>query len=92
MAQDQQPGQSNRTDYHAYLLRLWRESPYSPWRAMLQDATTGQRHGFAGLTALWMYLRTQTGECMPCSDEQALASQNYQEEENHDKGTITQTA
>jgi hypothetical protein len=78
-----QSGQASNANYHAYLLRLWREGSSGPWRVMLQDAATGQRHGFAGLTAFWLFLRTQTGECTSCSDEPALPLETHQEEENH---------
>lgn len=38
--------------YFAYLLRLWRERPDSPWRAMLENPQTGERQYFAGLEEL----------------------------------------
>jgi hypothetical protein len=36
------------TDYHAYLLRLWREEGEN-WRVSLQSIRTGERFGFADL-------------------------------------------
>lgn len=38
------------TDYHAYLLRLWREDGEN-WRVSLQLSRTGERFGFADLQA-----------------------------------------
>lgn len=57
MSQNRQPRLAADANYHAYLLRLWRESPSSSWRAWVQDAGTGERRGFAGLDALWDFLR-----------------------------------
>lgn len=48
--------------YRAYLLRLWQETPDQPWRALLQDASTQERHGFADLDHLLDFLLAQTGE------------------------------
>jgi hypothetical protein len=48
------------TEYHSYLLRLWQETPYAPWRASLQNASTGERRGFSDLESLFTFLRTQT--------------------------------
>jgi hypothetical protein len=49
--------------YIAYLLRLWQVvgSDGQPvWRAALEDARTGERHGFADLTRLCAFLEAQT--------------------------------
>lgn len=43
-------------NYHAYLLRFWRESELSSWRASLQDARTGQTLGFASMDELYQFL------------------------------------
>ena len=51
------------TDYHAWLLRMWRESPYVPWRIALENVSTGERRGFANLEALLAFLQMAvTGE------------------------------
>ncbi len=71
MEHDKHPRQIVQTEYHAYLLRLWRESPGGAWRAMLQDVATGRRHGFAGLVTLWTFLRAEIGESTSCSGEPA---------------------
>ncbi|MBU0491429.1 MAG: hypothetical protein KKB13_06230 [Chloroflexi bacterium] len=39
--------------YHAYLLRLWQETPDRPW-------PTDQRHGFADLDCLLAFLQDET--------------------------------
>jgi hypothetical protein len=49
-----------QADYHAGLLRLWRDGPGGPWRASLQDAESGERLGFANLEQLFAYLRRLT--------------------------------
>ncbi len=53
-----------QTSYHlyqAYLLRLWRETPNSPLRASLQASGSDERHHFASLEALLVYLQSQAG-------------------------------
>lgn len=45
-------------DYHAWLLRMWRETPYAPWRIALEHVSTGERQGFADLEALLFFLQT----------------------------------
>ena len=52
--------QPTAADYHASLLRLWRERPGGMWRASLQDAESGERIGFADLERLFAYLRRLT--------------------------------
>ena len=51
-----------RSGYVAYLLRLWqvRNGENTHWRGSLQDAHTGERHGFANLQALFDFLRART--------------------------------
>ena len=83
MADREQSWQIPQTDYHAYLLRLWRESPGGPWRALLQDAATGERHGFAGLIAVVRFLETQMEEYPPLASESALPPPLNQEEADH---------
>jgi hypothetical protein len=55
-----QPPESKQpipADYHAVLLRLWRDGPGGAWRASLQHAESGERIGFARLEQLFAYLR-----------------------------------
>jgi hypothetical protein len=53
-------GQPTPADYHAGLLRLWRNGPHGPWRVSLQDVESGERLGFADLEQLFAYLRQLT--------------------------------
>jgi hypothetical protein len=50
--------------YLSYLLRLWqiRSGGRLVWRASLEEAHTGERQGFAGIDALLVFLREQTGD------------------------------
>ena len=43
-------------DYHAYLLRVWREGTHTPWRASLQSTATERVYQFATLEALFAFL------------------------------------
>jgi hypothetical protein len=43
--------------YHAYLIRLWRDSALTPWRASLTHAGTGEVHRFASPELAWAYLQ-----------------------------------
>jgi hypothetical protein len=49
--------------YLAYLVRLWQVQDQGEfvWRASLEDAHTGERHGFASLEALVAFLVAETG-------------------------------
>jgi hypothetical protein len=42
--------------YRSYLLRLWRETPTSPWRCQVCCVGTGREHRFAGLADLFEFL------------------------------------
>jgi hypothetical protein len=53
---------SELTDYHSYLLRIWRDGPQRPWRASMQCAATGTVHYFADITHLLAFLQAQVGE------------------------------
>jgi len=52
--------QDRPTDYLAFLLRLWREDVSIPWRVMLVNPHTGEKHGFADLIKLHNFLQDQT--------------------------------
>ena len=47
-------------DYHAYLLRLWREGAQKPWRAELVSPHTGDHHHFARQEQLLAFLAELT--------------------------------
>ena len=55
---------SANSDYHSYLLRLWRDGPNHPWRAALHCSATGEKFAFADLLTLFAFLLEQvaTGE------------------------------
>jgi hypothetical protein len=49
--------------YRAYLLRLWQaegDDGRPVWRAALEDARSGERHGFANLARLCAFLEALT--------------------------------
>jgi hypothetical protein len=54
----EQPG------YQAYMLRMWRVEAEegTVWRASVESAHTGERHGFANLELLFAFLEEKTGE------------------------------
>ena len=47
---------SRQPDYHAYLLRLWREGAQKPWRAELVSPHTGVKQHFATHVQLLAFL------------------------------------
>ena len=50
-------------DYLTYVLRLWRMrgEGAAGWRASLAGPGSGERHGFASLDDLFLFLRRETG-------------------------------
>ena len=49
-------GVGSQADYNAWLLRLWRSGAQGDWRASLQSVRTGERHMFADLESLLVFL------------------------------------
>lgn len=48
------------TPYRSYLLRLWLEPNDPPeWRAMLESPSSGERHGFSTLKALFSFVEQE---------------------------------
>ena len=47
---------SEEEAYLAFMLRLRREAGARPWRAMLANPHTGERHNFADLEQLYQFL------------------------------------
>jgi hypothetical protein len=41
------------------LLRIWRDDAFSPWRALVQNPATGERHAFSSLAQLYAFLEHQ---------------------------------
>lgn len=58
----QRDAPATHDNYHAFLVRLWRDGSQSAWRASLQDAVTGQRQAFSGIEGLIGFLLDQVGE------------------------------
>lgn len=48
------------SDYHSYLLRLWRTRADAPWQASLQSAKDDRVHTFEDMAELVSYLLTET--------------------------------
>ncbi|MBE2198291.1 MAG: hypothetical protein IAE79_06745 [Anaerolinea sp.] len=45
------------TNYHAYLIRLWREDKQQPWRAELVSPQSGEARRFATPQQAYAYLQ-----------------------------------
>jgi hypothetical protein len=50
---------STKTDYHSYLLRVWRDNADLPWRASLQSTVTREKQTFADPLMLITFLIEQ---------------------------------
>lgn len=46
----------SQAEYRAYLMRLWRESPQTPWRVLLIATDNQERRLFSSLEALFAFL------------------------------------
>jgi hypothetical protein len=42
--------------YQSYLLRLWRDNPTAPWRALLQSTANGEKYHFVEVATLFEFL------------------------------------
>ncbi|MBI3172670.1 MAG: hypothetical protein HYZ25_03055 [Chloroflexi bacterium] len=51
-----------RSEYHVYLLRLWRDDESTPWRIQVQDPHTDETLVFTDLENLFAFLRQQAGK------------------------------
>ena len=47
------------SDYHAYMIRLWRDDPQQPWRAELVSPHTGEARRFASPEQMFTYVRQE---------------------------------
>lgn len=47
------------TDYHAYLIRLWRDDQQQPWRAELISPHSSETRYFASPEQLFRYVQEQ---------------------------------
>ena len=61
----QHPSIVNPTRYRSYLLRLWKETPNTPWRVHLQSVHTGEQHRFSDLEEMLVFLRGTLEEDEP---------------------------
>ncbi len=61
-------------DYQSYMLRLWRESDATPWRASLESTATGEKQGFASLSDLIAYLQSQAAPSHVMTDGDPISS------------------
>ena len=52
-------------NYRGYLVRIWRSSAQSPWRASIRDTHTGEQRHFAQLEALYCFLDEETTDHWP---------------------------
>lgn len=51
--------QAKHENYHAYLIRFWRDGENKPWRVTLEDPHSGLKYGFANLEKLFNFLNAQ---------------------------------
>jgi len=47
--------------YRSYLLRLWQGGAQAPWRASIQEVSTGEITHFASIEALLAFIASETG-------------------------------
>jgi hypothetical protein len=67
--------ESATSRHFAYMLRLWQVDGETPvWRASLEDAHTGERHGFGSLEQLFRFLTEQFGGSAETGDDPARQS------------------
>ena len=61
------------SDYHAYLIRLWRDDQHEPWRAELVSPHTGEARCFATAEQLFSYMqrKIETESSQPQSAQSA---------------------
>jgi hypothetical protein len=53
-----------KPEYHAFLLRLWRDETDQSWRCSLQTGQ-GERQGFPDLESLFLHLMRLTEDAPP---------------------------
>jgi len=55
----------SESQYRAYLVRLWQDSPHAPWRALARDVETGEERRFATVEHLFLFLHRRTEGAEP---------------------------
>lgn len=53
---------------HAFLVKLWRDSPQEPWRATAKQVSTGREFHFASPEKLFLFLHEQTSRAVISSE------------------------
>ena len=56
------------TNYHAYLIRFWRDDDHQPWRVALVMPQTGEKRSFASIEQAFVFLADQLAE-KECRDK-----------------------
>ena len=72
------------SNYHAFLLRVWREDGRAPWRAALENPHTGEKHTFTSPEQFWAYLQAQLD--LPEATTPQRAEDDFTEETNRRGG------
>jgi len=62
------------SEYHSFLVRLWREHANAPWRASVQSVQTGTVIHFSDLTRLFAFLQAQTVDELICKPSEVISS------------------
>jgi hypothetical protein len=52
----------NQSRAESYLIRLWRDREYDPWRASLQNIRSGEVRHFSCPEELWAYLQAEMAD------------------------------
>lgn len=52
-------------EYHAFLVRFWRDGPQRPWRVTISDPHTQKTTHFATVSELLTYFETLTADPPP---------------------------
>ncbi len=71
MLKPMEPPSSDPTQpaaYQAYLVRMWRSSPNTAWRASAQHTQSGEVVLFADLERLFRFLHDQSVETKDCTE------------------------
>jgi hypothetical protein len=50
------------TNYHAYLIRFWRDDDHYPWRVALVLPQTGEQHYFATIEEVFTFLKKRLAD------------------------------
>lgn len=59
------PTKDSQAAYRAYLMRLWRETPQTPWRVLLIATDSQERLLFSNIESLFAFLEEITAPSTP---------------------------